>query len=163
MFYINTFFIYSILGFIFENIMSFIGHSHFYSGILYGPWTFIYAFAIFALMFLDKKLKNLKLDKWLEIFLFYIGSTIIMTMIEFSGGMLIEKLFHRVYWDYTNLKFNFGHYIALEVSLGWGLFATIVNYLLRPLIDKFIKKIPKFVTIILMIFFILDVVVSLLN
>ncbi len=163
MFYINIFFIYSFLGFIFENIVNLFTHAHFNSGILYGPWTFIYAFAIFAMMIINKILKKFKLDKWAEIFLFYICATVIMTLIEFTGGMLIEILFHRVFWDYTNLKFNIGHYIALEISFCWGFFATIVNYLLRPLLEKFAKKIPKFVTILLVIFFVIDIFVSLAN
>ncbi len=163
MFYINIFFIYSFLGFIFENVLNIFTHAHFNSGILYGPWTFIYGFAILTIMVVDKGLKKFKLDKWAEIFLFYIWATIFMTFIEFSGGMLIEKLFHRVFWDYTNLKFNIGHYIALEISFCWGFFATLVNYLLRPLLEKLAKKIPKFVTILLIIFFVVDIFVSLAN
>ena len=116
MFYINVFFVYSFLGFIFENIVNIFTHAHFRSGLLYGPWTFIYGFSIYPLMIIDKILKKLKLDKWLEIALFYVCATIGMTLIELSGGLLIEKLFHRVFWDYTNLKYNIGHYIALEIS-----------------------------------------------
>ena len=163
MFYLNTFFIYSFLGFIFENILNVILNSNFNSGILYGPWTFIYGFAIFAIMFLDKFLKRFKLKKWLEVLLFYLGATIIMTLIEFSGGMLIELIMHRVYWDYTNLKFNIGHYIALEISFLWGLFATFVNYLIRPFLEKLAKKIPLYLTIIIMVFFVIDIVMTILN
>ncbi len=163
MFYINIFFIYSFLGFIFENVLNIFTHSHFNSGILYGPWTFIYAFAIFAMMIINKILKKFKLDKWAEIFIFYILATIVMTFIEFSGGFLIEKLFHRVFWDYTNLKFNIGHYIALEISFCWGFFATLVNYILVPWLDKLAHKIPKFVTCLLVIFFVIDIFASLAN
>ena len=157
MFYINVFFVYSFLGFIFENIVNIFTHAHFRSGLLYGPWTFIYGFAIYALMIIDKILKKFKLDKWLEIFLFYVCATFVMTLIELSGGLLIEKLFH------TNLKFNIGHYIALEISFCWGFFATIVNYLLRGVIDKFIKKIPRYITVLLILLFIIDIFVSLYN
>jgi len=158
MYYINIFFIYSFLGFIFENIFAFISNSNFNSGILYGPWTFIYGIAIFVLMFFYKFLKQYKLNKWLEVFLFFIGATVLMTLIEFSGGMLIEKLFHVVYWDYTNLKFNYGFYISLETSLGWGIFATLVNYFLTPVIEKFEKKIPWYVTILFVVFFSVDII-----
>ena len=163
MFYINIFFIYSFLGFLFENIVKFIANTNFNSGILYGPWTFIYALAIFAIMFIDKGLKKLKLDKWQEIVLFYGCATVIMGLIEFSGGMIIEKVMHRVYWDYTNLKFNLGHYVALEILVCWGFFATVVNYLLVPIINKFAKKIPKVVTVILIILFTLDVMATIAN
>lgn len=163
MYYLNIFFIYYFLGFLFENALSLIMNTNFNSGILYGPWTFIYGIAIFVIMLLNRFLKQYKLNKWLELIIFYIVVSILMCLIEFSGGMLIEKLFHRVYWDYTNLKFNYGHYIALEISLLWGLFATFINYCVTPYIIKFAKKIPKFITVIVTILFITDIVVSLIN
>ncbi len=162
MFYINIFFIYSFLGFLFENGLSLIMNSNFNSGVLYGPWTFIYGIAIFFIMAFNKFLKQFKFNKWLEVLLFYLGVTILMTLIEFSGGMLIEKIFHVVYWDYTNLKLNFGNYISLEISLLWGLFATFVNYLLAPIINKFAKKIPVYITIIFIILFITDIIFTII-
>ncbi|MBE6154635.1 MAG: hypothetical protein E7163_03595 [Firmicutes bacterium] len=163
MFYINMFFIYSFLGFIFENVVACIGNTNFNSGILYGPWTFIYGIAIFVLLLLNKFLNQSNLKKWLKILLFFIGATILMTIIEYSGGMLIEKMFHIVYWDYTNLKFNYGYYISLETSLGWGLFATFVNYLLTPALDNLANKIPWYITILFIILFITDIICVIVN
>lgn len=163
MFYFNIFFIYSFFGFLFENALNIFTHSNFNSGVLYGPWTFIYGIAIFVIMAFYKFLKQYKLNKWVEVIIFYICVTIFMTLIEFSGGMLIEKLFHVVYWDYTNLKFNYGHYIALEISLLWGLFATVVNYLVTPIINKFAKKIPIYITIVFIVLFIIDIIMTIIN
>lgn len=163
MYYINIFFIYSFLGFLFENALSLFTNTNFNSGVLYGPWTFIYGIAIFLIMMVNRFLRQYKLNRWLEVILFYIGVTSLMTLVEFSGGMLIEKLFHRVYWDYTNLRFNYGNYIALEISLLWGLFATIIKYIVTPHIIKFAKKIPKFVTVIITGLFLIDVIASLMS
>ena len=161
---INIFFIYSILGFLFESILMIVSNNHFFnSGVLYGPWAFIYGIAIFILMILDKFLKERKLPKWLEIVLFYIGATLLMTLIEFTGGMLIEKIFHTVYWDYINMNNHYGHYICLEISLFWGLFATLVNYLLTPLAKKLAKKTPWYITIILIILFVIDIIATIIN
>lgn len=163
MYYINIFFIYSFLGYIFENIYSFITHSHFNSGILYGPCTFIYGIAIYIIMVLNRFLKQFKLNKWLEVLLFYIGACIIMTLVEFTGGNLIEKLLHVQYWNYQNMRFNYGPYISLEASLFWGVFATLVNYLLAPKIKKIAKKIPSYLTITFIILFIIDILVVIFN
>ena len=161
MFYINVFFIYSFLGFLFENFFAFVSNSNFNSGVLYGPWTFIYGIAIFILMALNRFLnKYIKNNNWLKVFLFFIGATIFMTLIEFSGGMLIEMFFHVVYWDYTNLALNYGYYISLETSLGWGLFATFVNYLLTPFLSIFAKKIPWYVTILFITLFLVDIFIT---
>lgn len=163
MYYVNIFFIYSFLGFLFENALNLVTHANFNSGVLYGPWTFIYGIAIFVIMAFYKFLKQYKLKKWLEVIIFYIVVTIFMVLIEFSGGMLIEKIFHVVYWDYTNLKFNYGHYIALEISLLWGVFATFINYFVTPITSKLAKKIPIPITIIVIILFIVDIVMTAIN
>ncbi len=163
MYYLNIFFIYSILGFIFETTLCSIISPGFSSGVLYGPWTFIYGLAIFLIMGIDKFLKRFKLKKWLEIILFYLTVTIIVTILEFSGGMLIEKLFHMVYWDYIKMKLNFGFYICLEVSLIWGLFATFINYVVKDKISTLAKRIPKFITVIALILFIADCVITFIN
>ena len=117
MYYINIFFIYSFLGFLFENGLNLVTNANFNSGVLYGPWTFIYGIAIFVNMGLDKFLKKYDLNKWFKVLIFYVVITIFMTLIEFSAGMLIENIFHVVYWDYSNMKFNYGKYICLEFSL----------------------------------------------
>lgn len=163
-YYINIFFIYSVLGFLFESILMMVVDNHFFnSGVLFGPWAFIYGIAIFILMIEDKILKTKKLPKWLEIVLFYIVACILMTLIEFIGGNLIEKIFHTVYWNYTNMHNHYGNYICLEISLFWGLFATLVNYLLTPIINKFEDKIPWYITIIFIVLFVIDIIATIIN
>ena len=79
---------------------------------------------------------------------------------EWIAGNLIEILFGKVFWDYSQLKFNVGHYIALEISLVWMIFILIFMYILRPLIDKFIKKIPNWLSILVLILFLIDCIVT---
>ena len=163
MFYISIFLIYSIFGFLFESGLALIKHTHFNSGILYGPWTFMYGIAIFVIVFVDRFIKRFRLDKWKEIVIFFITITLIMTLIEFSGGKLIEKLFHVVYWNYESYPLHYGPYISLPTSLLWGVFATSINYLVNPKLFKLIKKIPWYITIIGLILFIIDVLFTIIN
>mgnify|MGYP001858612768 FL=1 len=163
MYYVNIFFIFSFIGFLFENVLNIFSNDNFNSGILYGPWTFIYGIGALLVVFLNKFLKQYHLKKWKEVLLFYIGITILMTLVEFGGGMLIESIFHRTYWDYTNMRFNYGKYICLEVSLLWGVLATMINYFAITWIDKFVKKIPILVSIGFILLFILDIVFTLMN
>lgn len=162
-YYVNLFFIYSFLGFLFENFFSLIINSNFNSGILYGPWTFIYGFAIFVLIGVDKVLKDRNWNKWGEVLLFFIIASSLMTFIEYLGGILIENIFHIVYWDYTNMNLNYGSYICLEASIFWGLFATIINYLVTPHLKKFAHFIPKIITIIVTILFLIDIIITFMN
>lgn len=162
-YYINIFFIFSFLGFLFENLLNVFTNANFNSGILYGPWTFIYGIGVLLIIVVRKFLAQYKMKKIIEIGIFYLIITILMAIVEFSGGMLIETIFHRTYWDYTNMRFNFGKYICLEVSLSWGVLATLINYLVLPFINKFEKKIPLGVTISFAILFIIDIICTLIN
>lgn len=163
MYYVNIFFVFSFVGFLFENFINIFFNDNFNSGILYGPWTFIYGIGALLVVVLNKFLAQYHLKKWQEVLIFYIGITILMTMVEFGGGMLIETIFHRTYWDYTNMRFNYGKYICLEVSLLWGLLATMINYFALPWVNNVVKKIPFWVSIIFIILFILNIVFTLIN
>ena len=163
MYYVNIFFIFSFIGFLFENLLNIFTNDTFNSGILYGPWTFIYGIGVLLMVIVYKFLQQFHLKKWKKVVLFYIIITVVMTLVEFSGGMLIETIFHRSYWDYTNMRFNYGYYICLEVSLAWGLLATFITYLVLPFINKIEKKIPWFVSVGLIILFILDIVFTIIN
>lgn len=163
MYYVNIFFIFSFIGFLFENVLNIFTNDNFNSGVLYGPWTFIYGIGVLLMVIVYKFLQQYHLKKWKEVVLFYIIITIVMTLVEFAGGMLIETIFHRTYWDYTNMRFNYGKYICLEVSLAWGLLATFITYLVLPFINKIEKKIPWFVSVGLIILFIVDIIFTLIN
>ena len=163
MYYVNIFFIFSFIGFLFENVLNIFTNDNFNSGVLYGPWTFIYGIGVLLMVIVYKFLQQFHLKKWKEVVLFYIIITIVMTLVEFSGGMLIETIFHRTYWDYTNMRFNYGKYICLEVSLAWGLLSTFITYLVLPFINKIEKKIPWFVSVGLIILFIVDIIFTLIN
>lgn len=54
MYYVNIFFIFSVLGFLFENFLNIFTNDNFNSGILFGPWTFIYGFGAFLIIILNK-------------------------------------------------------------------------------------------------------------
>ena len=87
---------------------------------------------------------------------------IILSIIEAMGGYLIEYLFHTTFWDYSDFKFNIGKYIAVEIAIIWGLCSILLIYFIKPLIDKIISKIPKYLTYTLLILFIIDLVLTLI-
>ncbi|MCI8485493.1 MAG: putative ABC transporter permease, partial [Lachnospiraceae bacterium] len=149
MYYINCFFIYSIIGFLFEHIIYFLlGHEG-DSGILYGPWTPVYGIGILIIILVSNFIfKNLHSSKLLQTLVIFIAVVVLLTTIELLGGILIEKIFKITFWDYSNFKFHIGKYIALEISLAWGLLSIFVVYIIKPLLDKLIFKIPIWLTVI---------------
>ena len=140
-YYLNTFFIYSILGFIWETLIKYIFFSHMNNGFLYGPWIPIYGFGACIIIFIMRLIFNrFKLKRIYKIILLFLISSITLTILEFMGGHLIELLTNKIFWNYSKLKFNIGHYIALEISLVWGIMSLVITYIIKPIIDKLLKK-----------------------
>ena len=161
MFYINFFLFFSIFGYLFETLCAYIFKSGFNSGILYGPWTPLYGFGVLIILIISNKLfQNLHLNRVVETLIVFVCMTIILTLLEWIGGVLIEKLFHITFWDYSNYKYHIGKYISLEMSLVWGVGSIILIYLVLPWSLNLIKKIPLLVTIIFIFLFLIDMVVT---
>lgn len=164
MYYFNTFLIYSILGYLLETIRSFFVNSKFTSGILYGPWTPIYGIGIVLIVLISNYLfLHLHLSRWLETLITFFLITIILTIPEWLGGILIEKIFHVVFWDYSKEAFSIGKYISLSKSFIWGIGSILFIYVLKPLLDNFIKHVPFFITVILFLVMISDLLVTIVN
>lgn len=157
MYYINYFFISSIIGFVLETIcyslFGWIGNS----GYLFGPWTPVYGFgAIITIYIYDLIDKKFNINKFLKLLIFFIIISITLSIIELVGGYLIEFIFHETFWDYSNHRFNIGKYISLEMTFLWGISSIIFLYLARPIIDKFIHVFPKTITYIVTLLFLVD-------
>lgn len=155
-YWFNTFFIYSILGYLFETTGNFIFDLTGNSGILNGPWTPIYGLGMIIAIVIHQKLDKKYHSKKVKNFLLFTYCIIILTILEQIGGMLIEYFLHTTYWDYTKLMFNFGKYISLETSLLWGILVFLVINFLKPFIDKINSKIPHYLTYILILLFLID-------
>lgn len=157
MYYLNCFFIYSILGYLLETIVAIITHSNFKSGILYGFWTPVYGIGVITILFISNYLfKNLHMNRVIETIIMFIVVSIVLSTIEALGGVLIEKIFKKVFWDYKKHKYHIGNYISLEMTLIWGIVSIIFIYIINPLFKNIIKKVPKSITLILTILFIID-------
>ncbi len=139
------FFIYSFAGWCIEVCCAAIQKRKFVNrGFVNGPLCPIYGsgavlFAIF--------LPELKEDPF---FLFLAGA-ILASILEFTTGALLEKLFHRKWWDYSDIKWNYEGYVCLPVSLIWGGCAVILNMFLNPLLVKLLGIMPKLLIVIIMI------------
>ncbi len=163
-YYINIFLVYSIIGFIIETTLKTFFFKHMNNGIMYGPWIPVYGLGSVLIIIIMRLVFNrFKVPRWLKIVLVFIISMIVLSLIELLGGILIEKIFNKVFWDYSDLKFNIGHYIALEISLIWGVMSLVVVYIIKPLLDKIIKKIPSIITYLVLFIFLIDAVITFLK
>lgn len=139
------FFIYSFAGWCIEVCCAAIQKRKFVNrGFVNGPLCPIYGSgAVLFAIFLPEL-------KEAPFFLFLAGA-ILASILEFTTGALLEKLFHRKWWDYSDIKWNYEGYVCLPVSLIWGGCAVILNMFLNPLLVKLLGIMPKLLIVIIMI------------
>ena len=77
-----------------------------------------------------------------SIFIRTIISTILVILIEFLSGIIVNILFKMQVWDYSHMQFNIYGQICLEFSFYWLwlCFGIIVLFELCRVIKRIIKK-----------------------
>ena len=162
MFYIKCFFVYSIFGYLFETITSYFRKTNFSSGILYGFWTPIYGVGVDIILILSNFVFiNFHLEKWREGAIVFLIVTFLLTFLEWVSGTMIEKIFNITFWNYKkDFQYTIGKYIAVEVSLIWGLLSLLLVYLIHPIISKYILLVPNILIYIFIIIFFIDLILS---
>lgn len=164
MYYMNVFFLSSFLGYLIETVMKTFFFPSMNNGILYGPWIPVYGFGCVSIVLLEKFIfEKINGHYFFKVSFLFVSVVILLTVLEWIGGNLIEICFHEVFWDYSGLKFNIGNYIALEMSLVWGVVSILFIYFIKPIEDFIIKKIPVWLTISVSILFIIDLVYTTLK
>lgn len=162
--YFNMFFFYSIFGYICETLMYKIKRTKSDSGIFIGPITPIYGVGAVIIKFIsDFIFDKYGLYTFKSLILIFILSSIILTILEEIGGIFILKVFNKSLWNYKRLRFNIGKYIALEVSIIWGIVAILFSYFINPIFDTYFYIIPKAITCCLIVLFNLDILCSIIE
>lgn len=159
MYYINSFFLYSLFGFIMESDVYKISNSRRHSSIFYGPYTVVYGVGMLSLILLKKYvIDRLKCGRILKLIITYLLCFILLTFVEFICGYITNLVFGIDMWNYENKTYNFGKYICLELSLIWGIFGVVYVYFLKGFTDRVIKLIPRWFSYLFVIIFFADLV-----
>ena len=152
---------YSFLGWIMESIFRSVCEEKLINtGFLRGPFCPIYGIgAVIMILFLKNFSNNL-------ILLFFI-SIIVLTIWEYLVGVLLEKLFHTKYWDYSDNKFNFQGRICLMNSIFWGILGVVFIQYIHPFIESIIEKVDirllTFIYSIIGIVMLIDAITSIIK
>lgn len=136
--YFIIFALYSVLGWLYETTFCTIKEGKWENrGFLYGPIVPIYgvgaagismvydAFLLFA---------GIRLNWWQIFLIGYLGSMVL----EFGTSWVLEKIFHAVWWDYSDMPFNVQGRICLPCSLGFGAAGLLVIYGLYPWMSRIV-------------------------
>jgi uncharacterized membrane protein len=102
---------------------------------LYWPFSMIYSIPLVLINYL------LNTYNWNE-YLFILVAAIWLTIWEYIWGVILEKLFNKKFWDYSDKKFNLNWKICLEMSIIWWILIFVFIKFLNPLINWLVIGIP---------------------
>lgn len=130
--------IYSFIGWCAEAIVAAIRrHTFVNRGFVNGPLCPIYGAGAVAFAVFLPELEN-------HIIFLFLGGLILASFIEYVTGRLMEKIFHKKWWDYSGQRFHIEGYVGLTTSAVWGVGAILSIKLLNPLFCDLIDLIPSF-------------------
>ncbi|NYI69755.1 hypothetical protein GGQ54_000315 [Naumannella cuiyingiana] len=132
------FLIFSVLGVVVEMVYAFAREGVIESrlGVLYLPLSPIYGLGGVAITaFLLPYLHD-------PILLFFVG-IVVGTVLEYVASFVMEKLFHTIFWDYSNEPLNLHGRVCAQYSLYWGLLSLLLIYVIDPPIGRLIDAIPQ--------------------
>lgn len=133
---ISFFFIYGVLGWCVEVAFAAVKEGKFVNrGFLNGPICPIYGVGVVSVIYCLKAVEN-------RLLILYLASVVLVTVIEGVTGLILDKLFHNKWWDYSNQPLNIGGYVCLLFSLAWGVFCVFIVKVFQPLVRGAVEYIP---------------------
>ena len=151
------FFVYSFLGWVLETVAAALQQKQFVNrGLVNAPLCVIYGISAAVMTIFYGELHGI----WL-----FAAGFIASTLIEWTAGHLIERLYHERWWDYSNIKGNLDGYICLPVSVFWGVLSFAAMEWGNPLLTDLFELIPalpgKILLWILTVILLVDIVATL--
>ena len=152
--YLTAYFVFSVLGWIWESIYCTIKERKWQNrGFLYGPLCPIYGFgSIIALLVYD--LISLGIVHQLSWWMTLIAGFFVSILLEYPTSYILEKLFHARWWDYSDLPLNINGRTCVITSLGFGIGAIIIMNYLIPSYEQALVIIPASIIAISCVIFV---------
>lgn len=142
-YYFVLFCIYSCMGWIFETIYCTVKTQKWANrGFLYGPVCPIYGCGAVAVTVLFQTLSRNQTTsmEWWQV---YLVSVVGSAVLEFVTSIVLEKLFHASWWDYSDVRFNIQGRICLRNSLLFGVAGLVIVYLILPTVSTWIRPVSE--------------------
>ena len=150
--------IFSVLGLLVETIYGYATTGIFESrkGLILGPFCPIYGLGAVIILLLLGRFRDHKIK-------LFICGAVLGCFIEYAVSFILEAMYGSRFWSYANFM-NLNRRICLLYGVFWGILSVVLIQLLKPWIDKLIGKIKgkprKIIDIVLVIFFVLDIVIT---
>lgn len=129
------FIVYSMIGWVGEVCYAYVVHHRFVNrGFLNGPLCPMYGVGALLFVAIGQVLGH-------KPGMIFIASAVAATALEYITGYLLEKIFHRRYWDYSHSKFNINGYVTLVATLVWGAAGVLAVMWIHPFVLSVVGKI----------------------
>ncbi len=147
--YIFLFFIFSIIGYIWEVGLKLVQTGNLINtGSMHGPWLPIFGSGGILILFFLKKSKKKPV-------LVFILSLLICTTMKYLASYILELTTGLRWWDYSNYLININGRICLEGAVVFGIAGCIVLYVAEPFFSKGFNLVSKKAQITICIFLII--------
>lgn len=145
--YFLYFLMYSMIGWVYEVFLEVVIYQWGFTnrGVLFGPWCPVYGVGTMAFLLCFDKLMKKRKPLWLQIIkplLIFIGCMAVATAIELVTSYILEALIGYWPWMYDT-PINFEGRIALSPSIRFGLGGLFFLYILQPIFELIVRKLPK--------------------
>lgn len=154
---LGIFFVYSFIGWLVGTVLAAYRRHRFIDvGFLYGPYCPSYGICgvLFAALLHDLK------GQW---FFLFLGGAIIVFMVVYLTGFLLQQIFHHKWWDCSHKKFQFESYVHMPYTILWGLMAVISIEFIEPLLLGVLHWIPMSIREIILIILLIIMGIDLLG
>ena len=134
--YFFWFLLYSFLGWLSETLLYMLRDGKVVKrGFLFGPLCPIYGFGCcLCILLLYGKIRNP--------FLLFLAGMGITSGLEYITHFVMEKVFHAMWWDYSNRRFNIRGRIYLKGCLLFGLGVLLILKVIQPVFIQLTDQIP---------------------
>lgn len=144
-----------------ESVVYKVSGSNSHSGVLLGPYTLVYGIGGLFVVIINNYFDKIPMNNILKLILLFLIFTVVCTLVEYIIGNLIHLIFNIDKWDYTNHKYHYGKYIALDLALTWGVLSIAIIKVLKPFLEKLLTIIPNNATIVIFIILFVDLLYTL--
>lgn len=128
------FFVYSFLGWILETLSAAVKQRKFVNrGLINAPFCVLYGTGAALITIFCQELNGL----WLFGYVL-----VVATVLEWTAGHLIERMYHERWWDYSGMMWNLDGYICAPISILWGALGFLMMKWGNPLLIKVYGILP---------------------
>ena len=156
-----SFYLYCFFGWVWESFVLPLSRKQlpYNRGFLYGPWIPIYGFgAILVIVLFDIRHVNY------PFYVLVLGGGVVSCLLEYITSFIMEELFHRRWWDYSQKAFNLNGRVCLEGFICFGLFSVVAIDYVQPFFTSKLLLVDENILFVLSgvlsVLFIVDTIVS---